>query len=59
MIYKVFLILCTASRLFTAFKAKENIRKAIETRSPSEKQNCLAESLRYLLATLSSFSLRE
>jgi hypothetical protein len=28
------------------YKAKENIRKAVETRSPRERQNWLAESLR-------------
>ncbi|KAG9222729.1 hypothetical protein CCMSSC00406_0004643 [Pleurotus cornucopiae] len=28
------------------YKAKENIRKAVETRSPTERQNWLAESLR-------------
>jgi nuclear pore complex protein Nup155 len=29
-------------------KAKENIRKAVETRSLTEKQNWLAESLRWV-----------
>ncbi|KAF8632618.1 hypothetical protein AX15_001820 [Amanita polypyramis BW_CC] len=31
------------------YKAKENIRKAVETRGPSEKQNWLAESLRLFI----------
>jgi len=33
------------------YKAKENIRKAAETRNPSEKQKCLAESLRQVADT--------
>lgn len=28
------------------YKAKESIRKAAETRNPTERQNCLAEALR-------------
>ncbi|KAJ7783706.1 nucleoporin [Mycena maculata] len=31
------------------YKAKENIRKAVETRSPTERQNWLAESLRLFI----------
>ncbi|KAK2461979.1 hypothetical protein APHAL10511_006442 [Amanita phalloides] len=31
------------------YKAKENVRKAVETRSPPEKQNWLAESLRLFI----------
>ncbi|PFH50805.1 hypothetical protein AMATHDRAFT_75380 [Amanita thiersii Skay4041] len=31
------------------YKAKENIRKAVETRSPTDKQNWLAESLRLFI----------
>ncbi|KAJ6575033.1 nucleoporin [Mycena capillaripes] len=34
------------------YKAKENIRKAVETRSPTERQNWLAESLRQILCRL-------
>jgi hypothetical protein len=30
-----------------SYKAKENIRKAVETRNPTERQNWLGESLRY------------
>lgn len=28
------------------YKAKENIRKAAETRNPAERRKCLAEALR-------------
>ncbi|KAJ7103618.1 nucleoporin [Mycena belliarum] len=31
------------------YKAKENVRKAVETRSPTERQNWLAESLRLFI----------
>ncbi|KAJ7492694.1 nucleoporin [Mycena latifolia] len=42
-------VICVSERNLILPQAKENIRKAVETRSPTERQNWLAESLRLFI----------